>query len=416
MINSFCAFCGKTQTEVKKLIASPDGTTYICDTCVQICNELVSRNSYAKNNLNLNLPKPNEIKKFLDDYIIGQDDAKRAISVAVYNHYKRVNYNLTNKNNDNKVELDKSNILLIGPTGVGKTLIAKTLSNILKVPFVCVDATTLTEAGYVGEDVESIITKLYQNAEGDVKKTEMGIVYIDEIDKIAKKLDSKTLTRDVSGEGVQQALLKILEGNNITITPNSIRRVPNQETIQISTQNILFICGGAFVKLDDIKSKKTKQKLGFANTATKIKNTEKYSLSSITPADLIEFGFIPEFVGRLPIVVKLNNLNKQAFINILTNPQNSLLKQYKTIFQLDGIELEIEKDAVEEIAKKAHSLKLGARGLRTILEEALLDAMYDCPAEKNLQKIVLTKDCVKGKSDLLFVYKQDVQTQKNLSA
>ena len=416
MTNTFCAFCGKSHSEVRKLIASPDGTTYICDSCVQICESLVSENNFSKNNQNFTLPKPAEIKAILDDYIIGQDEAKRAISVAVYNHYKRVNYNLTNHNNDLKVELDKSNILLIGSTGVGKTLIAKTLSNILKVPFVCVDATTLTEAGYVGEDVESIITKLYQNADMDIRKTEMGIVYIDEIDKIAKKLDSKTLTRDVSGEGVQQALLKILEGNTITITPNNLRRAPHQETVQINTQNILFICGGAFVKLNEIVNKKQPSSLGFSKTKKQTPNKIKYAFGVASPSNLIEFGLIPEFVGRLPVVVKLDDLNKQALINILSKPKNSLLKQYKTIFKLDGLELEIEDEAVDAIATKAQKLNLGARGLRTILEEVLLNSMYDSPSNKNLSKIILTKESVLNKSNPTLIYKQDLRNENNLSA
>lgn len=418
MENTFCAFCGKSHNEVRKLIASPDGTTYICDSCIQICQEIVSENNFKKNGVALNLPSPQEIKSKLDEYIIGQDDAKRTIAVAVYNHYKRVNYNLSNHNNTKRVELDKSNILLIGSTGVGKTLIAKTLAGILNVPFVCVDATTLTEAGYVGEDVESILNKLYQNADGDIRKTEMGIVYIDEIDKIAKKVDSRTLTRDVSGEGVQQALLKILEGNNVNITTSSLKRAPHQETIQINTQNILFICGGAFVKLNDIlHNKHNVRHLGFENTKKTNTNSVKYHLgANITPADLVEFGLIPEFVGRLPIVVKLEDLDKQALVNILSVPKNNLIKQYKTIFKLDGIELDIEPSAVDAIANKALKLNLGARGLRTILEGTLLDTMYNYPTQKNLSKVIVTRDCIISNAQPILVFKENNILSQNLQS
>ena len=418
MENTFCAFCGKSHNEVRKLIASPDGTTYICDSCIQICQEIVSENNFNKNGVALNLPSPQEIKSKLDEYIIGQDDAKRTIAVAVYNHYKRVNYNLSNHNNTKRVELDKSNILLIGSTGVGKTLIAKTLAGILKVPFVCVDATTLTEAGYVGEDVESILNKLYQNADGDIRKTEMGIVYIDEIDKIAKKVDSRTLTRDVSGEGVQQALLKILEGNNVNITTSSLKRAPHQETIQINTQNILFICGGAFVKLNDIlHNKHNVRHLGFENTKKTNTNSVKYHLgANITPSDLVEFGLIPEFVGRLPIVVKLEDLDKQALVNILSVPKNNLIKQYKTIFKLDGIELDIEPSAVDAIANKALKLNLGARGLRTILEGTLLDTMYNYPTQKNLSKVIVTRDCIISNAQPILVFKENNILSQNLQS
>lgn len=416
MENTFCAFCGKSHNEVRKLIASPDGTTYICDSCIQICQEIVNENTFKKSGTTLNLPSPQLIKSELDEYIIGQDDAKRAIAVAVYNHYKRVNYNLINHNNAKRVELDKSNILLIGPTGVGKTLIAKTLANILKVPFVCVDATTLTEAGYVGEDVESILNKLYQNANGDIRKAEMGIVYIDEIDKIAKKVDSRTLTRDVSGEGVQQALLKILEGNDVSVATSSFKRAPHQETIQMNTQNILFICGGAFVKLNDIlKAKHTVQHLGFENNKKHLPQTAKYQLGDgVTPDDLVEFGLIPEFVGRLPIVVKLANLDKQALVNILSLPKNSLIKQYKTIFKLDGIDLDIQPSAVDAIANKAIRLNLGARGLRTILEGTLLDTMYNYSAQNNLSKVIVTRDCIISNAKPTLVYKENNIYSKNL--
>ncbi len=384
-----CSFCGKNQHEVKKLVSSPDGNSFICDTCIEICREIVKEQEKRSLRQKFVLPTPEQIKKQLDEYIIGQDHAKRAMSVAVYNHYKRLNYNLSSLD-DNKVELDKSNILLIGPTGVGKTLIAKTLAKILKVPFACVDATTLTEAGYVGDDVESILSKLLANADFDVKKAEMGIVYIDEIDKIAKKAESRNLTRDVSGEGVQQALLKILEGTVANVIPAGGRKHPHQETIEINTTNILFICGGAFVRLKDIiSSRNTTQKMGFLNEKQEKSTGYKFT-KQITPADLVEFGLIPEFVGRLPVVVGLDDLDEKAMISILTVPKNSLISQYKTIFKIDGIDLSFQDDALSEIAKRALSLKIGARGLRTILEESMLELMYQAPSNKSTNKIVIT--------------------------
>ena len=413
MDNAHCSFCGKNHNEVRKLVASPDGMTYICDSCVEICREIVKEVNFNNENTKINLPSPMEIKSQLDDYIIGQDNAKRAMAVAVYNHYKRLNYNFDSRNKQ-KVELDKSNILLIGPTGVGKTLIAKTLARILKVPFACVDATTLTEAGYVGDDVESVLSKLLTNADYDVKRAEMGIIYIDEIDKIARKAESRNLTRDVSGEGVQQGLLKILEGTKANVIPSGTRKHPHQETITMDTSNILFICGGAFVKLKEIvKDKNVRQPLGFVQDNF-VKKDKNYSyLNNVTPKDLIEFGLIPEFVGRMPIVVGLDDLDENAMVNILSTPKNSIVEQYKMLFKLDGVELDLQKSAIKEIAKKALGLNMGARGLRTIMEETMLDIMYKTPSEENLIRIVVDSGCIVNKSTPKFVYKQ---TQKVVNA
>ena len=406
MEKTICSFCGKPQHEVKRLIASPDGTSYICDTCIEICKEIVKEEDQKNLRQKFSLPTPEELKSKLDEYIVGQDDAKRTMCVAVYNHYKRLNYNLQNCKTG-KIELDKSNVLLIGPTGVGKTLIAKTLAKILKVPFACVDATTLTEAGYVGDDVESILSKLLANSDYDIKKAEMGIVYIDEIDKIAKKQESRNLNRDVSGEGVQQALLKILEGTTANIIPTAGRKHPHQETVEICTNNILFICGGAFVRLADIISMRTStKKLGFVGSENNVQTIDYKFTKHIRPADLVEFGFIPEFVGRLPIVVGLDDLDENALITILTTPKNSLISQFETIFKLDGIELKFEDDALREIAKRALNLKIGARGLRTVLEESMLDIMYSAPSNKTTHKIVVSgkdlmcKLCSKPKKEI----------------
>ena len=409
MDNAHCSFCGKNHNEVRKLVASPDGMTYICDSCVEICREIVKEVNFSKENIKINLPSPMEIKSQLDEYIIGQENAKRAMAVAVYNHYKRLNYNFDSRNKQ-KLELDKSNILLIGPTGVGKTLIAKTLARILKVPFACVDATTLTEAGYVGDDVESVLSKLLTNADYDVKRAEMGIIYIDEIDKIARKAESRNLTRDVSGEGVQQGLLKILEGTKANVIPSGARKHPHQETITMDTSNILFICGGAFVKLNEIvRDKNVRQPLGFVQDST-INRDKKYSyLNNVTPKDLIDFGLIPEFVGRMPIVVGLDDLDENAMVNILSTPKNSIVEQYKMLFKLDGVELDLQKSAIREIAKKALGLNMGARGLRTIMEETMLDIMYKTPSEENLQKVIVDSSCIVSNSQPKFVYKQ---TQK----
>ena len=385
--DAICSFCGKNQNEVKKLISSPDSLSYICDGCVEICKEIIIAQE-TKKAQKFVLPTPKELKEKLDEYIIGQENAKKAMSVAVYNHYKRLNYNLSLS--QDKVELDKSNILLIGPTGVGKTLIAKTLAKILKVPFACVDATTLTEAGYVGDDVESVLTRLLINADFDVKKAEMGIVYIDEIDKIAKRSENKNLTRDVSGEGVQQALLKILEGTKANVAESPTKRTPHQEMIEIDTTNILFICGGAFVNLNNIISnKKIEKNLGFVENEKE--ENKSYALAkNIGPDDLIEFGLIPEFVGRLPVVVLLDDLDENAMVSILTKPKNNLVLQYKTIFNLDGIDLQFEDSALHEIAKKALELKIGARGLRTVMEECMLELMFESPSKKDKRKITIS--------------------------
>ncbi len=408
--NAICSFCGKAHNEVRKLVASPDGMTYICDSCVEICREIVRDVDCRHNGVRLSLPSPVEIKRQLDEYIVGQENAKRTMAVAVYNHYKRLNYNFDSKNKD-KIELDKSNILLIGPTGVGKTLIAKTLARILKVPFACVDATTLTEAGYVGDDVETVLSKLLMNADYDIKRAEMGIVYIDEIDKIARKSESTSLTRDVSGEGVQQALLKILEGTVANVVPTGGRKHPHQDTVQINTSNILFICGGAFVRLRDIvEARENKQPMGFVNTKQTTNKQESYKFVKKTrPNDLIEFGLIPEFVGRLPIVVGLDDMDEKTLVNILSTPKNSLIEQYKTIFRLDGVELEVEKSAIREIAKKAIKLDMGARGLRTIMEESMLEVMYSAPSQNNLQKIIVDSDCIVKHTSPKLIFKDKKQ-------
>ncbi len=414
MGKAFCSFCGKSQANVRRLVSSPSTDCYICDTCVEICREILNDNNLPKKMDCLSLPTPIEIKEQLDEYIVGQDNAKRAMAVAVYNHYKRLNYNLGRNAKQKSIELDKSNILLIGPTGVGKTLIAKTLARILKVPFVCVDATTLTEAGYVGDDVESALAKLLANADYDVTKAEMGIVYIDEIDKIAKKLDLRNQTRDVSGEGVQQSLLKILEGTVVQV-PQNTRKSPHQETISMDTSNILFICGGAFVRLENIiENRCARSAVGFnQNEIVTEKHNYRY-IENVQPNDLVEFGLIPEFVGRLPVVVGLSALDKQSMINILTKPKNNLVDQYKTFFKLDGVELDLQQNAISAIAQKALDLGMGARGLRTIMEEAMLDAMYSTPSKQDLQKVTIDENCIMKKAEPKFIFKQKEKAQKNI--
>lgn len=393
-----CSFCGKAQENVRKIVAGPG--VYICDECVDLCESIIEaelyddeKAGYTLNELN-NIPSPKEIKQILDNYVIGQEEAKKTLSVAVYNHYKRIAHEENADKED--VEIQKSNILLLGPTGCGKTLLAKTLAKILNVPFAIADATTLTEAGYVGEDVENILLKLIQAADGDIQKAEKGIIYIDEIDKITRKSENPSITRDVSGEGVQQALLKIIEGTIASVPPQGGRKHPNQELLQINTENILIICGGAFEGLENIiKDRTGKKSIGFGSKIESQKEISKYEVfQELLPQDLLKFGLIPEFIGRLPIVATLRDLDKEALIKILIEPKNSLVKQYQKLFEIDGVELIFEQEALEAIVTKAIERKTGARGLRSIIEEIMRDIMFEIPSNPNIEKCIITKATV----------------------
>ena len=412
-----CSFCGKSQENVRKIVAGPG--VYICDECVELCNSIIEaelyedeKAGYSLNELN-DIPSPKEIKAVLDDYVIGQEEAKKTLSVAVYNHYKRIAHEEVQNKDD--VEIQKSNILLLGPTGCGKTLLARTLAKILNVPFAIADATTLTEAGYVGEDVENILLKLIQAADGDIQKAEKGIIYIDEIDKITRKSENPSITRDVSGEGVQQALLKIIEGTIASVPPQGGRKHPNQELIQINTENILIICGGAFEGLENIIKDRTGEKaIGFGTQIKSQKEINKYEIfQELLPQDLLKFGLIPEFIGRLPIVATLKDLDRNALIQILVEPKNSLVKQYQKLFEIDGVELVFKQEALEAIVDKAIERKTGARGLRSIIEERMRDIMFEIPSNPDIEKCIITKETILDNKGPELVINKDKNKEEN---